>query len=142
MPSRILDHRIFPTVPGSKTHSNSSSAEQLQAGPKGPLGPQAAPALPLLPLACPGSYQPTVDGDAFLGSLASSARSLQPLRASQVHKVKLGCEGLILSGGLGSIRQAGHLPIHLQPGTQRARYHRPCRSPLSPTSIYPRLAAP
>lgn len=91
-----------------------NSPGQLQATPRSVRG------LPWHP-PCPAvqPYQPTVDGDALLGSLARGTRPLQPLRASQVHKVKLGCQGLVLSSGLGSIQKAAHLLIHLQPGTHQ-----------------------
>lgn len=99
-------------------HSNSPG--QLQARPRSVTGSpwQSLPCHSPCPPGSPLLYQPTVDGDPFLGSLASGTRPLQPLRASQVHKVKLGCQGLVLSSRLGSIQKAAHLLIHLQPGTQ------------------------
>lgn len=41
-------------------------------------------------------HQPTVDGDALFSSVSCSSSSLQPLRTSQVYKVKLGCQRLKL----------------------------------------------
>ena len=41
-------------------------------------------------------HQPTVDGDALFRSVSCSSSSLQSLRASQVYKVKLGCQRLKL----------------------------------------------
>lgn len=42
------------------------------------------------------SHQPTVDGDALFSSVSCSSSSLQSLGASQVYKVKLGCQRLKL----------------------------------------------
>lgn len=42
------------------------------------------------------AHQSTVDGDALFGSIACRSGSLQPLRTGQVHKVKLGCQRLVL----------------------------------------------
>lgn len=102
-------------LPSGTNPSQDSSIPTAQGSSKQDPGvSQASPCPPGSPLL----YQPTVDGDPFLGSLASGTCPLQPLRASQVHKVKLGCQGLVLSSRLGSIQKAAHLLIHLQPGTQ------------------------
>lgn len=42
------------------------------------------------------SHQPAVNGDALFGSMARRSGSLQPLRTSQVHEVKLGRQRLVL----------------------------------------------
>lgn len=43
-----------------------------------------------------GAHQSTVDGDSLFGSITCRSSSLQPLRTGQVHKVKLGCQRLVL----------------------------------------------
>lgn len=63
----------------------------------------------------PCAYQTTVDGDALLGPFTRGPCSLQPLGASQIHKVKLSSERLILGARGGrSIRKPSHRLIHLQ----------------------------
>lgn len=111
-----------PSGTGSTNPSQDTVPQQPRAAPsktqKHHRPPLAVPCHSPCPPGSPLLYQPTVDGDPFLRPLARGSRPLQPLRASQVHKVKLGCQGLVLSSGLGSIQKAAHLLIHLQPGTQ------------------------
>lgn len=89
----------------------------------------------------PRAYQAAVDGDALLGPLAGGPRPLQPLRAGQVHKVKLGSERLVLPRGSRAFGEPSRRVIHLQqqkatsdPGPWPARR---CRRSAPPPPALP-----